>query len=40
MSEATFYRCGAKFGGMDASLMKWMKELEEKNRCLRKMYAE
>ena len=40
MSEATFYKWRAKFGGMDASLMKRMKELEEENRRLKKMYAE
>ena len=40
MSEATFYKWRAKFGGMDVSLMKRMKELEEENRRLKKMYAE
>ena len=40
MSEATFYKWRAKFGGMDASLMKRLKELEEENRRLKKMYAE
>ena len=30
----------AKYGGMDASMMKRMKELEEENRRLKKMYAE
>jgi putative transposase len=40
MSDATFYKWRAKYGGMDASLMKRMKELEEENRRLRKMYAE
>lgn len=30
----------AKFGGLDASLMTRMKELEEENRRLRKMYVE
>jgi len=30
----------AKFGGMDASLMKRLKELEDENRRLKKMYAE
>jgi len=30
----------SKFGGMDASLMKCMKELEDENRRLKKMYAE
>ena len=40
MSSATFYKWRAKFGGMDASLMARMKELEEENRRLKKMYAE
>ena len=40
MSDATFYNWRSKFGGMDASLMKRMKELEEENRRLKKMYAE
>jgi putative transposase len=40
MSDATFYKWRAKFGGMDASLMKRMKELQEENRRLKKMYAE
>ncbi len=40
ISTATFYNWRSKFGGMDASLMKRMKELEEENRRLKKMYAE
>ena len=40
VSSATFYKWRAKFGGMDASLMARMKELEEENRRLRKMYVE
>ena len=40
MSDATFYKWRARFGGMDASLMKRMKELEMENRRLKKMYAE
>ena len=40
MSDATFYKWRAKFGGMDASLMKRLRELEEENRRLKKMYAE
>ena len=40
MSSATFYKWQAKYGGMDASLMKRMKELEEGSRRLKKMYAE
>lgn len=40
MSSATFYKWRSKFGGMDVSLMKRMKELEAENRRLKKMYAE
>ena len=40
MSEATFYNWRAKYGGMDASMIKRMKELEDENRRLKKMYAE
>jgi len=40
MSTATFYKWRSRYGGMDASLMKRMKELEDENRRLKKMYAE
>ena len=40
ISSASVYKWRAKFGGMDASLMKRMKELEDENRRLKKMYAE
>jgi putative transposase len=40
MSEATLYKWRAKYGGMDASLMKRLKELEDENCRLKKMYAE
>jgi len=40
MSSATFYKWRAKFGGMDASMMKRLKELEAENAQLKKMYAE
>ena len=40
MSSASFYKWRSKFGGMDASLMARMKELDEENRRLKKMYAE
>ena len=40
MSSASFYKWRAKYGGMDASLMKRMKELEDENRRPKKMYAE
>jgi putative transposase len=40
MSSATFYKWRSKFGGMDASLMSRLKELEDENRRLKKMYAD
>lgn len=40
MSSASFYKWRAKFGGMDASLMARLKELEAENARLKKMYAE
>lgn len=40
ISSATFYKWRSKFGGMDASLMARLKELEDENRRLKKMYAE
>jgi putative transposase len=38
--SACFYNWRSKYGDMDASLMKRMKELEDENRRLKKMYAE
>ncbi len=40
ISSASFYKWRAKFGGMDTSMIKRMKELEDENRRLKKMYAE
>ena len=40
MSAATFYKWRSKYGGMDASMMSRVKELEDENRRLKKMYAE
>ena len=40
MSSASFYKWRAKYGGMDASIISWLKELELENRRLKKMYAE
>lgn len=40
ISTATFYKWRAKFGGMDTSMMSRMKELEDENRRLKKMYLE
>ena len=40
ISSATFYKWRSKFGGMEVSMGGRMKELEEENRRLKKMYAE
>jgi len=40
ISNATFYNWRARYGGMDVSMVKQLKELEEENRRLKKMYAE
>lgn len=40
MSDASFYKWRAKYGGMDVSNMTRLKELQEENRRLKKMYAE
>ena len=40
MSNASFYKWRTKYGGMDASLMARMKELEAENNRLKKMYAD
>lgn len=40
ISSATFYKWRSKYGGMDASMMSRLKELEDENRRLKKMYAE
>lgn len=40
ISRATFYNWKKKYGGMDASQLKKLKELEEENRRLKRMYAD
>jgi putative transposase len=40
MSSASFHKWQAKFGGIDTSMTKRMKELEDENRRLKKMYTE
>ena len=40
ISSASFYKWRAKYGGMDASMMSRVKELELENARLKKMYAE
>ena len=40
ISGATHYKWTAKFGRMDTSMISRMKELEEENRRLKKLYIE
>ena len=40
MSDASFYKWRAKYGGMDASMVSQMKAMEDENRRLKKMFAE
>lgn len=40
IGSTAFYRWRSKFGGMDTSLMRRMKDLEVENKRLKKMYAE
>ncbi|MDR7194363.1 putative transposase [Luteimonas terrae] len=40
ISSATFYKWRSKFGGMDVSMVARVKELEDENRRLKKMYAD
>ena len=40
ISEPTFYNWKAKYGGMEASDVARLKELEKENAELKKMYAE
>ena len=40
ISSATFYKWRAKYGGMDLPMMTRLKELEQENARLKKMYAD
>ncbi len=40
ISDATYYNWKSKYGGMEASDIKRLKELEDENRRLKQMYAE
>jgi len=40
ISDATFFNWKAKYSGMSASDLKRLKELEEENSRLKKMYAD
>lgn len=39
LSRATFYKWRQRYGGMEASELKRVKELEEENSKLKRMYA-
>ena len=40
VSEATFYKWKSKYGGMESSDVRKLKDLEDENSRLKKMYAE
>lgn len=40
VSHATFYKWRAKYGGINASMISRLKELEVENQHLKKIYAE
>ena len=40
ISQPTFYNWKSKYGGLDASQLKRLKELEEENLKLKRMYAD
>jgi putative transposase len=40
MNSAAFYKWRAKYGGMDASMISQMKQLEDENRPPKRMYVD
>ncbi|MDH3381033.1 MAG: transposase [Gammaproteobacteria bacterium] len=40
VGQSTFYKWRSKYGGMEASEVRRMKELEDENRRLKQMYAD
>jgi putative transposase len=40
VGQSTFYKWRSKYGGMEASDVRRMKELEDENRRLKQMYAD
>lgn len=40
ISPATYYKCKAKYSGMNVSDIRRLRELEEENRRLKQMYAD
>ena len=40
ISKATFYKWKKKYGGMEANQLKKLRELEEENKRLKRMFAD
>ena len=40
IGQSTFHKRNAKYGGLDASALKRLRELEAENRKLKQMYAD
>ena len=40
MSDASFYKWKARYGGLDVSQLRRLKDLESENSLLKRMYAE
>jgi putative transposase len=40
LSDATYYQWKSKYGGMEASDIRKLRELEDENRRLKQMYAD
>ncbi|KES10009.1 hypothetical protein GASC598I20_004830 [Gilliamella apicola SCGC AB-598-I20] len=40
MAVTTFYKWQDKYGGMQSSDIKWLKQMEAENRKLKQIYAE
>lgn len=40
ISEATFYNGKKRFGGLGTSEMRWLKQLDEENRRLKRLVAD
>jgi len=40
ISSATYYKWKTKYGGLEGSDIKWLKELEHENSKLKRLYAD
>jgi putative transposase len=40
IAQSTYYKWKSKYGGLDESQLRRLKELEEENRKLKRMYAD